>query len=53
MIAMMPPLPPPSSPPLALAETGFSFAYVGEVFENSTGPVPAGCCVQPSKRSFR
>src|SRR5262249_3157272 len=56
MIAMSPPLlPPPSSllPVLAPATTGASLAYVGDEFENSTGPVPSGCRVQPVKRFLR
>ena len=33
--------------------TGRRFTYVGEVLVNSTGPVSAGCLVQPSNRSVR
>jgi hypothetical protein len=44
------PTPPPPSDADAI---GVSAAYEGEVFENITGPVSAGCRTQPSKRSVR
>ena len=35
------------------AGIGFRFAYVGELLLNSTGPVSAGCRIQPVNLSVR